>query len=157
MGAVACSPCRISGSHSDGYEESSLVGHNAVISVEIQKTFRRHMSLEYSVSKNKPSKEPAWSRDQAEARGRQCFPLKSQLTFKGLHGFTCQKTDSSKSPGLLKSISYCAYLDNHSTDRAEVTYSCTCVTVYGNTSIAHFILWHDTLNLWRNFVSHSQF
>jgi hypothetical protein len=36
--------CKILGSHSGNYEEFSLLGYNAVLSVEIQRMFRKNIS-----------------------------------------------------------------------------------------------------------------
>jgi hypothetical protein len=55
---------RIRSSHSCGYEEFYHMGHNAVWSGENQPTFQRNKSPSSSGSKSKPSKKPAWRRQQ---------------------------------------------------------------------------------------------
>jgi hypothetical protein len=59
------------------YEELFLLGYSAVLSVEIQLTFRRSMFAPLALSKN---------------RRRRHFFENSRLTFNRLHGVICQKT-----------------------------------------------------------------
>jgi hypothetical protein len=69
--------CRIRRSHRGGYEEFSLLGYNAMQSIENMKTFRRNISLESLGPKNKQE------RNQYEAGSKQSLayylPLKVDM------------------------------------------------------------------------------
>jgi hypothetical protein len=71
---------RIWGSHSSDYEQSYLLGHKALLSVESKPTFRRNISPPSSCSKNKPRQKQAYKQLTIGA-----VTLKRRLTFKGLH------------------------------------------------------------------------
>jgi hypothetical protein len=52
--------CRNLGTHSGGYEERHLAGHNALLSVESQPGFRRNFPTPFSGRKNKHTRKAAW-------------------------------------------------------------------------------------------------
>jgi hypothetical protein len=90
--------CRIWGSHCGGYEESYLLGYNAVQSIESQPTFRRNMSPTSAGSKKKSSSAchllSRWFLTRLILRPwrlRRHVPPKRQLTFNWLHGAISQK------------------------------------------------------------------
>jgi hypothetical protein len=99
--------CEIWGSHSGGYEEFHLLGYNALYSVQSQLMFRRNMSPPSSGLNNKPSKKPAWSRQQAELGSL-------EATYSSEMSVDFQRTTRSYIPELLRNNMF--YLEIHMYD-----------------------------------------